>query len=143
MRGTLSFLIPALVVAGIILVLVQIQAQTEAAAANVVNLLPIGFAFALVASGALWTFADGGAAFVGQTLTIAIATPYLLLGLAVVHQISRPWPWRRFALFVFYLLLLLLLGLPGLALVAGLGLTDQLIGLRQRFAGAAPDEENE
>ena len=46
LRGTLSFLIPALVVAGIILVLVQIQAQTEAAAANVVNLLPIGFAFA-------------------------------------------------------------------------------------------------
>jgi len=34
------------VVTGIILVLVQIQAQTEAAAANVANLLPIGFAFA-------------------------------------------------------------------------------------------------
>ena len=46
LRGTLSFLIPALVVTGIILVLVQIQAQTEAATANVVNLLPIGFAFA-------------------------------------------------------------------------------------------------
>ena len=46
LRGTLSFLIPALVVAGIILVLIQIQAQTEAAAANVANLLPIGFAFA-------------------------------------------------------------------------------------------------
>ena len=45
LRGTLSFLIPALVVAGIILVLVQIQAQTEAAAANVVNLLPIGRKF--------------------------------------------------------------------------------------------------
>ncbi len=105
--------------------------------------LPIGFAFALVASGALWTFADGGAAFVGQTLTIAIATPYLFLGLAVVHQVSRPWPGRRFALFMFYLLLLLLLGLPGIVLVAGLGLTDQLIGLRQRVAGAAPDKEDE
>ena len=46
LRGTLSFLLPALVVTGIILVLVQIQAQTEAAAANVANLLPIGFAFA-------------------------------------------------------------------------------------------------
>lgn len=105
--------------------------------------LPIGFAFALVASGALWTFADGGAAFVGQTLTIAIATPYLFLGLAVVHQVSRPWPGRRFALLLFYLLLLLLLGLPGLVLVAGLGLTDQLFGLRRRVAGAVPDKENE
>ena len=105
--------------------------------------LPIGFAFALVASGALWYFADGGAAFVGQTLTIAIATPYLFLGLTVVHQVSRPWPGRRFALFVFYLLLLLLLGLPGLVLVAGLGLADQLIGLRRRIAGVAPGKENE
>jgi hypothetical protein len=105
--------------------------------------LPIGFAFALVASGALWYIADGNAAFVGQTLTIAIATPYLFLGLAVVHQISRPWPGRPFALFLFYLLLLFLLGLPGLVLVAGLGLADQLIGLRRRVAGAAPDEEDE
>ncbi len=105
--------------------------------------LPIGFALALVASGALWYFADGGAAFVGQTLTIAIATPYLFLGLAFVHQISRPWPGRPFALFLFYLLLLFLLGLPGLVLVAGLGLVDQLIGLRQRVAGSAPDEEDE
>ncbi len=46
LRGTLSFLLPALVVAGIILVLVALQAQTEAAAANLANLLPIGFAFA-------------------------------------------------------------------------------------------------
>lgn len=105
--------------------------------------LPIGFAFALVASGALWYFADGGAAFVGQTLTIAIATPYLFIGLAVVHQVSRPWPGRRFALFLFYLLMLLLLGVPGLVFVAGLGLTDQLIGLRQRIAGTTPDKENE
>ena len=105
--------------------------------------LPIGFAFALVASGALWYIADGGAGFVGQTLTIAIATPYLFLGLAVVHQVSRPWPGRLFALFLFYLLLAFLLGIPGLVLVAGLGLADQLIGLRQRFAGATPDEEDE
>ncbi len=46
LRGTLSFLLPALVVAGIIWVLVALQAQTEAAAANLANLLPIGFAFA-------------------------------------------------------------------------------------------------
>jgi len=46
LRATLSFLIPALVVAGILLVLALIQAQTQAATANLANLLPIGFAFA-------------------------------------------------------------------------------------------------
>lgn len=41
-----SLLVPALVVLAIILILVRIQSRTEASAANLVNLLPIGFAFA-------------------------------------------------------------------------------------------------
>lgn len=105
--------------------------------------LPLGFAFALVASGALWFFAEGDAGFLGQTLTIVVAAPYLFVGLAVVHRVSRGWPGRPFGLTMFYLVLLFLLGLPGLALVAVLGLAEQLFGLRRRFAGPAPDKEDE
>ena len=105
--------------------------------------LPIGFAFAFVASGALWYFASGVSAFFGQTLTIVIALAYLFVGLAVVHQLSRGWPMRPLMLTLFYLMLLFFLGWPGLALVAAVGLVDQLFRLRPRFAGSAPDEENE
>ncbi len=43
---------------------------------------------------------------------------------------------------VFYLLLFFL-GWPGLALVAAVGLADQFFGLRLRFAGPAPDQEDD
>ncbi len=105
--------------------------------------MPMAFSYAILASGALWLFADGQAGFMGQTLTIIFAAAYLFMGLAVVHHVSRPWPGRSLALTFFYMLLLFLLGLPGFALVAGLGLADQLIGLRQRFTTAGPDKEND
>ena len=68
---------------------------------------------------------------------------FLFMGLAVIHHVSRPWPGRSFALTFFYMLLLFLLGMPGFALVAGLGLADQLIGVRQRFVNAPADKEDE
>ena len=105
--------------------------------------LPLPFVFALVASGALWYFTSGVSAFFGQTLTIIIALAYLFVGLTVVHKLSQGWPMRPFVLTLFYLMLLFLLGWPGLALVAGVGLADQLFQLRPRFAGPAPHEEDE
>lgn len=42
----ISLLLPAAVVLVLVVLLIQIQASAEAAAANLVNLLPIGFAFA-------------------------------------------------------------------------------------------------
>jgi cytochrome c biogenesis protein CcdA len=44
--GLITLAIPALLVLALIILLIQIQASTEAAAASLVNLLPIGFAFA-------------------------------------------------------------------------------------------------
>jgi len=41
-----SFIVPAIIVIAIIFLLISLQAGTEAAAANLANLLPIGFAFA-------------------------------------------------------------------------------------------------
>ena len=105
--------------------------------------LPLPFAFALVASGALWYFTTGVSAFLGQTLTIIIALAYLFVGLTVVHKLSRGWPLRSLMLTLFYLMLLFILGWPGLALVAAIGLADQLFQLRPRFAGPAHDEKDE
>ncbi len=104
--------------------------------------LPLGLAFALVACGGLWYFTVGVSAFFGQTLTIIIALAYLFVGLTVVHKLSHDWPLRRIVLTVFYLMLFFL-GWPGLALVAAVGLADQLFGLRPRFAGPAPDQEDD
>lgn len=41
-----SFIVPAAIVTAVIFLLISLQAGTEAAAANLANLLPIGFAFA-------------------------------------------------------------------------------------------------
>lgn len=103
--------------------------------------LPLAFAFALVMSGGLWRFTGGVASFFGQTLTIIIALAYLFVGLVVVHKLSQNWPMRPFLLVVFYLMLLLFLGWPGLVLVAAVGLADQLFGLRPRLAGADQEDE--
>jgi len=101
------------------------------------------FALALVASGGLWYFTHGVWEFFGLTLTIIIALAYLFVGLAVVHQLTRAWPNRPVVLSLFYLMLLFFLGWPGLALVAAVGLADQMFGLRARFAGAGSIEEDE
>ena len=105
--------------------------------------LPLPLAYAMAASGALWLFAPGEAAFIGETLTIIFASAYLFMGLAVIHHVTRPWPGRAMSLTFFYLVLLFVLGLPGFALVAGLGLADQLIGVRVRFANAPTGKEDE
>lgn len=45
-QRTLTFILPALVVGALILLLIQVQARAEAAAADLASLLPFGFAFA-------------------------------------------------------------------------------------------------
>ncbi len=103
--------------------------------------LPLAFAFALVASAGLWYFTGGVVGFFGQTLTIIIALAYLFVGLTVVHKFSHVWPKRPYLLALFYFMLLFFLGWPGLALVAAVGLADQLFWLRPRLAGADQEDE--
>jgi len=95
----------------------------------------------LVVSGLLWAVGGGGVAFAGKTLTIAFTTPYFFLGLAAVHALSRGWTGRALVLFVFYLLLLFLIGWHSIAAVAVLGLVEQWTGFRRRMAAAADNEE--
>lgn len=79
---------------------------------------------------------------IGRVVTIMLAMPFFLQGAAVVHVVSRPWPGRGFVLGVFYIAVLLLPGWLGLVLVALLGLAEHWAGLRWRFAGDAPGEED-
>jgi len=77
------------------------------------------------------------------TLAFIAIVAYFLLGLAVVHAFLRNRPNRGTALFSFYLMLMLLMLLfsaVGFAM-AGLGVLEQLVGLRRRFAGGGKEEE--
>lgn len=65
--------------------------------------LPIAVAAAL----AIGLVAGGDLGFAGRNLVVVGLVPYFLMGIAVVHVISRSWPGRGFALAVFYVLLLL------------------------------------
>lgn len=101
--------------------------------------VPDRLAFAVALAAVVWVAFDGTLGHTGGMLAIILAVPYFFQGLAVIHEVSRPWPGRVFVLLVFYFLLVFLVGWPGLALVAGLGLAEQWVGLRRRFAGTAPD----
>jgi len=103
--------------------------------------LPRWLAGALAATLALWLVGDGVLAFAGKSMTIIVALAYVLQGLAVVHSLSRGWAGRRLMLIVFYLLLLFLLGWRSVALIAGLGLVEQWVGLRHRLGAASSDSE--
>ncbi|MDA1099615.1 MAG: DUF2232 domain-containing protein [Proteobacteria bacterium] len=63
----------------------------------------------------------------GKTLAAIAIVPYFLLGLAVIHGISRPWKGRVAILILFYGLLLLW---PLPVIVAGVGLVNALLRLR-------------
>lgn len=77
------------------------------------------------------------------TLAFIVMVAYFLLGLAVVHAYLGGRANRGMALFSFYvmfILLMLLFSAVGLAVV-GLGIVEQVIGLRRRFAGGADKED--
>lgn len=84
---------------------------------------------------------SGDIAYVAQNLSLMLLLPYLFVGLAVVHLwIDRSGGAALLLLMLVYLLLLLGWIAP---LVLGLGLIDQLVGLRRRMSAGGPDQEEE
>lgn len=81
----------------------------------------------------IFSFAPGDLGFAAGTLAAIVIWPYFVLGVIVVHVISRRLSARFMVLAAFYMFLLGL-GWPA-AVVAGLGLMDQWMGLRQRYGG--------
>ena len=74
----------------------------------------------------------GTARFVGVNVTIVLAVPFCLAGLAVLHTMARRFPRPAVTLVTFYVLAAVF-GWP-LLVVALLGLLDSPLGLRRRFA---------
>lgn len=99
----------------------------------------------LLAACAVVTFISSALGPIALTLAFILVVAYFLLGLAVVHAYLSQRPNHGMALFSFYVIfiLLLILFLPlGLAIV-GLGIIEQAIGLRRRFAAPGAGEEEE
>ena len=92
------------------------------------------------AMGLLTSLAPGIIGYAGTTASVYVMVPYLLLGLAVVHAVAGKFPTAHVVLVVFYVTLVLF-GLFGLALVAGLGLVEQWFNLRRRCGVVFKGEE--
>ena len=94
--------------------------------------LPPMLMFPFVAALALG-FVPGMIGFIGQTLAVIISIPYFLVGFAVFHTVSRPWPMRELILVGVYVLTIVV-GWIAIAFTA-LGFIEHWLHLRQRFAG--------
>ena len=74
----------------------------------------------------------GETAYFGGTVAVMLSVPYFLLGLGIIHGISRGWTARIAFLGLFYMALVLV---PWLVMpVWLLGLLESGIGIRARIA---------
>ena len=93
----------------------------------------------------LASFVPGFIGNLAMAVAITLSVAYFLAGLAVVHALARGTSGGRVMLFVFYALLVVVMmaAAPLGILVAGIGLIDQLAGLRRRIGGPGngPKEE--
>lgn len=70
--------------------------------------------------------------YIGRNLVLLLLLPFFLLGLAVVHAVARRVTFPGMLLTIFYLILVFSKALA--MAVAGVGLIEQWVGLRKRFA---------
>ena len=101
--------------------------------------LPRALAF-LFAAALLASLGPSLIGYTGTTISIYIVVPYLLLGLAVVHALAGKLSSAHVVLVIFYVVLVLF-GLFGLALTAGLGLVEQWLNVRRRCGVVYKGEE--
>lgn len=103
--------------------------------------LPDWISWLLVGAAAMALIGSGELAYLGRNLAMVLAVPFFVLGAAVVHFLARRAPSTRILLVAFYAVLFV----SGLArlLVAGLGLIEQWVGIRRRFAAPDPLQEDE
>lgn len=84
----------------------------------------------------------------GQNAVVILSMPFLLLGLTVIHTLSRRTPNPRMVQVAFYFALFLFVALinisfPILALLVLLGIAEQWTSLRQRLAAPGANQEDE
>jgi hypothetical protein len=103
--------------------------------------VPDWMSWLIVAAAAIALIGRGDLEYIGRNLAMVLALPYFLLGLAVVHTLVRRVSFSGALLVGFYVLLMI--SAWAALVVAGVGLIEQWTGLRQRFAGPNPGQENE
>ena len=100
--------------------------------------LPDWMSWPLVAAAAVALIDSGDAGYIARNLVLVFATPFFLVGLAVVHRLVRRLPNRGLPLVAFYLGLALAFPIfAGFATLAGV--IEQWWGIRRRFGGADID----
>lgn len=87
----------------------------------------------------------GGLGSFGRNAALFLSTPFFLLGLTVIHTLSRRSlkPGSVMSAFYMGLFLVAVLIKPALALLVLLGIGEQWISLRQRFAAPGANQEDE
>ena len=145
LSGSLLFLMPnATIAQGILARTGHALRPTPAYAAMI---LPRWISGALAVAVAA-TFLPGAIGGFAANAAIILSTPFFLLGLTVIHTLSRRASKPGSVLAAIYIALFLLGLLMGLAvlLIGGivlLGIAEQWISLRQRFAAGGANQEDE
>jgi hypothetical protein len=103
--------------------------------------VPDWLSWPLVGAAAIALIGRGDLEYIGRNLAMVLALPYFLLGLATIHTLARRVSFSGALLAGCYVILLI--STWAALVVAGVGLIEQWIGLRRRFAGPGPDQENE
>jgi hypothetical protein len=101
--------------------------------------LPKWLALAFIGTTALSIILDGSWPVIGA-LVIMLETVFFLQGMAVIHVVTHRWNGRPFILGTIYILLILMLWL--VLVVTILGLMENWIGFRRRFAVTTHQEED-
>ena len=92
--------------------------------------LPQWLSWPLVIAAVVALAGTGEWEYVGRNTAMVIATPYFLLGLAVVHSLAKRVTYTGSLLVVFYLVIVA--SLWATLVVAGIGVVEQWFGLRGR-----------
>ena len=104
--------------------------------------LPDWISFPLVAAALIGLVGEGDLRYLGRNLVLVFLVPYFFVGLAVVHGLARKMPASGVLLAGFYVVLGF--AFPGVgAAVAALGVVEEWVGVRRRFAVAPPGQGNE
>lgn len=101
--------------------------------------LPSLLTIALGIAGAAAVVGPDALGFLGRNLFLILLVPFFFVGLGVVHAVARKYSAQKPFILVAAYAAMLVMGWP-VAVVAGLGLFDQWLGLRRRLATASPAE---
>jgi hypothetical protein len=98
--------------------------------------LPEWISWAMVGCAVVSLLGSGEVEFLARNLTLALAVPFFLLGLAVIHHWARRVRRGGLALAAVYFLIFVV-GWAGLLVTAAIGVLEQWGGIRHRLIGPA------